>query len=352
MKLKLIIYILLNIAVIIFLSSCSEDPVKPPPEEKHIQVIDSNIFDWEFEMLPGYVIVGISVVDSNKIFLAGNPNTLYYNGTSFTIICQNSSDFSAECVTALDENNVYIGGNDNIFPVSSSKLKKWNGSSIEEIPFPLDSSHGIAYIYIEGINSIWLATNSNKVYHYDGINITTYFIPIPSIYNPSVFKENNGNLFLFGLHPLSGGNDIHSTFKFENNTWQPVTQDTVNVTTELGIRVLQCGNDILRNGRNKIFYFTGISWGNLIETPDIEQQYSISGPSINNFMIFGYHRIFGPKPIYYDGEKLLVQTDFEEPPPIQSIKNVLVYKNGRYYGHFAGDPYNNALIKGKFKNNP
>lgn len=343
--LKPVIQIFLFVSLLFFVS-CSDDTVTPPLVNNQIQIIDSNIIDWEFEMLYNQQIYDIYVKDSNNIYLAGNPNSLYYNGKEFTPI-YTSSDMFPICINGLDENNVFIGGNDYSFPIANSKLKKWNGSTIEDITMPNnDSSGGIDYIYVENINDLWLTTRSNKLYHYNNLNITSYAIPlVNNLRETKIFKYTDGKLYMFGNYLITNGIG-YFVLKYDNSQWQILIKE--NETSDC--RFALCSNDILRTGAKDVYLFNGMSWGNIVEIPEYTTQI-VCGSSKNNFLVFGNFIRYGPFPVYYNGEKLFKQTDFQVPYPIMSTENVFTYKDNKFYGFIAGDPYNNALIKGKFKNN-
>jgi len=324
----------------LFISSCGEDPVRPINGEYQTPVVDSNIFDWEYKMLPGYHIYDLYIEDTSSVFLMGIPSTLYYDGNDFTTIMTSQPSFYPICINGWDRNNVYIGGEN--LSTGHSMLKKWNGSSIEDIPLPQDSSKWIDYIYMEGVNDIWLSTFTNKVYHYDGSNIVTYLLPVESMRLTGIYGDQSGALFLFGLNT----SNIYSSFKFQDNNWMLVKRDTMTESNNLSFRVLQCGADILRTGVNNIFKFVGNEWITHLPAQNMEQ-ISISGASKNDFLVWARGPSFG-MPVYYNGEKFMRQTDFEN-HGLASQKNLFKYKSCVYYGCFPGDLFNNALIIASFK---
>ncbi|MCX6164309.1 MAG: hypothetical protein NTU73_05520, partial [Ignavibacteriae bacterium] len=137
------IFVLLLIVIAISFFSCNKDdnPIKPTPPSDLI--IDSNFFDWKIDTIGG-TLGGLDfyVADTNKIFIPGSLFGIFINNGTIIRINYLSSEqyFQAYCVNGTNENNVYFGGckntpNGKAYP----RLKKWDGSSITNIPLPEDT---------------------------------------------------------------------------------------------------------------------------------------------------------------------------------------------------------------------
>ena len=163
MKVVYLIPLMLISFSLMQMTACNNDenPVVPIIS---IPILDSNVFDWEIDTLYTNTSRDFFVADTSNIFIAGNPYSVYKSGNSIRYINHQDNDFFAFCVNGTDINNVYIGGG--AYYSQRTKLKRWNGISIEDINLPIDSIGRIDRIETISANDIWLSTAKNIIYHY------------------------------------------------------------------------------------------------------------------------------------------------------------------------------------------
>lgn len=283
------LYFLYAVLLTIY-SSCSDgNPIKPK-NEPTANIKDTAMYEWQYIPFDGGgsgIVYDLYAADTDKIFIASYIGNFYYNGENFTLIDHNTYDFIVNVVAGSSENNVYLGGgNPDLNPSNHTRLKKWNGSSIQEIQMPDDSSHFINYIYIKSENDIWISTSTNKIYHFDGVDsITTYYLPFEGLgNNMKIWEGINGELYLIGGRELNPGNRINYVLQFKNNAWSVILSDLeVNSEAELRFVNSVAGNDLLRAGRKYVHYFTPDGWQQIPQMLNLEV-FGIGGKSKEDFI--------------------------------------------------------------------
>ena len=107
-------FILLNLYFVLvsMFFSCSDDGTIVAKKETTPQVKDSSIFEWEYIHFNQWNFYDMYVADTDKIFIAADPGSVFFDGRNFTQIDQNSWDFQPSTVNGYDANNVYFGGHD------------------------------------------------------------------------------------------------------------------------------------------------------------------------------------------------------------------------------------------------
>lgn len=342
--------------IITMFYSCSNDTIVTTKKNTQ-QIKDSSIFDWQFiHFNLWYGINDIYVADTNRIFYAAGSSLFYKDGV--LIIIDNGSNFYAESVAGFNENNVYFGGGG--VGEHGHRLKKWNGSIMQEIPIPADSNTywtAIISIFIVNSNDIWLATNSYRIYHFDGAGIKIYYLPSPLSSNSQFYLDKNGLMILFGSW-VSSELDIFYTFEFLNDKWEYISIDTLT-STSLRDYYGICGEDVLRAGLNSIYYYSKYRWDFLVNMQDSHPQ-QFAGSSRSDFLCTGYTTGLPRfKLYYYNGNEWLWQSNFQPPYEVSGNEFFFAKKGNNYYGAFfpflesstyliIGRP--KEFNKGRFKN--
>ncbi|RPI17622.1 MAG: hypothetical protein EHM58_08550 [Ignavibacteriae bacterium] len=315
------------------------------------QVIDSSFFDWKFIRIPNYSAGEIYVADSNNIFITTATYVYHYKDSIFNIIGYSTAEDQKIYISGSNEKNVYIGGTGGTPVNSFSKIWHWNGETLVDIQLPEDTSQSIRSIYIQDESNVWFSTESVIVYHYDGINIKSYNLPARII--DSKFHIINGVIYLIGNNYFPAEYDLFYSFKFENDSWKIVTEDTViDNNSVMGDRFGTAGDDFLREGKNSLFEFTGYSWNKLFDAPQFEYYHS-AGYSKQEFLIYGFDIFSLPtlKMYYYKNGIWYFQSNYWENIPYGYHEVGLgnfKFVNNVFYGYFPsyGDTY---LIIARYK---
>lgn len=326
--------------------SCSEN--NPINNDNDPSIVDSNLFVWKFDTLQIRPSLGMYIADTNKIFIPGNHYSVYINNGSIQYISHNDNDFAGWSITGTDVNNVYIGGSS--ISQNRSKLKKWNGSAIEDIPMPIDTSNDIYSMEAVSPNDIWIATDKPIVYRYYNQIFYTYRFNNydTNLVTGIIFKDKSGEIFTHFLKYASGENDYVYMFKFENESWVQISKDPIEGKNELQTFIGFSDNKMLYSGKNAIYYFTGNKWEKYI---NLNSKLSGSlwgcGKNETSILFQAEENNFQTYNFYYDGNHFyrIPNNVF----PCQGYMG-MQYKFGRFYVSLEEDWMGNSFLgTAKFK---
>jgi hypothetical protein len=349
MKKTKIIAILL-LLLLLFISSCKDDPVTITEETKQ-KVIDTVMCDWQFIPFNAYGTsneYAIYAADTDKVFITSQPGTFFYNGSTFNLIDNNTPEFFIQYIDGINENNVYLLGSGLAGYITHPRLKKWDGNSAYEIQMPEgDSAKFGGYIYAHSNNDIWIATNCNIVYHFDGNNtVTTYYLPVSGHFNASsIFEGLNNEIYLYGIKIInSESRGIDYIFQYSNGNWLTVYS---NQSLSSGGSFVNVGNDLLGSDDKYIYYLKPNGCYRLFEMVGFTYPSSYAGISKDDFLCNAYRLGIGTDDMYfYRNGKIYRDTSYK-PQGIYYLNNVkcLTLINGYYFGLFESDA--DYLIVGK-----
>lgn len=328
---------LIVLMLIAFSLSCDKDDViVNPPNDP--QILDSNFFDWQYIEINGANIGStMFIADTNKVFIEGFPYSLYYNNGVFQKIYYNDPDFISYTVNGVDKNFILFGGSTE-YPKMNSKLKVWKDNTIINIQMPNDSSQGISYILPISVNELWMATQSNIIYHY--FNNVIYTHKIDSGFKGGYLSyDSYGNLYSFSKKYLNFSDFVLNVSKFENNNWISLLSDTLTQNSELSMMIGKINSTPFRRGKDGVYYFSIISCIKLFSTYGELESNHIGGSNLNNLLLFGWTAIHPNvylKILYYDGKHLYRQNNHIFPED-QYYVTFITNKFGRFYLLYSSD---------------
>lgn len=348
-----ILLLLLLLIIIGCISSCRDEITSSSSINLDSTIKDSSVYDWRFvEFSPGFVY-DLYASDTNQIFIASYSGTYYFNGHNFSQIDINSSEFFVNVLAGEDNNNVYLGGGGIGQFINHSRLKKWNGTSVQEIQMPDDTTLGVSSIFINSSNDIWITTKTNKLYHFDGINnFTDYYLPqIDAFETRGIFKSHDQNLYLLGWVPMN--NLVHYlgksyVFRYENGNWILVFIDSVFNNTELKYDLNIINNDVIRRGQNYVHFFTPSGWQQI--SSFVSFDCTFAGESRYDFISNALSKNGKYDIYFYKSEQWYRDTNYI--PPEQNNYNCVKYScfiKNCYVGFYEYP--GNYLIIGKPKSN-
>jgi hypothetical protein len=292
------------------------------------------------------------VADTNKVFIEADICLLLYDNGVFHNIDYKDPDFFSNTVFGIDANNVFIGGGS--ISTHSSKLKKWNGTDIIDIPMPIDSSVRILDIVPISENELWISTDGNIVHHYINNNFNTYRLN-DNYMSTQLSLENGNTLYTFALKMFNENYYSYNVYEFKNENWMKIYSDSVTWNTELSyIYIGYCNDKLLRSGKSGIYTFSGTNWVRQIQMYGEAIPESAGGNSFNNLLISG-NTIFdntcdwGRKIYYYDGKKLYRQKNHVFQMD-QGFVAAIYYKFGRFYLSYFGDLFHYYFSIATLKN--
>jgi len=324
------------------LISCNkENPITPPPVPS---ILDSNYLDWSFDTIDIKIEYGIFVADTDNIFIPGRPYLININGGLVNYINYNDNDFGSHCITGTNINNVFIGGIS--LSLSKSKLKKWNGSTIEDIALPMDTSSLFNLLAVSE-NDVWMTTTKNIIYHYSNHLITTFRLD-SNFSGGIIFKDNVGNIYSSFYVIKTGDYEYLNIYKFVNDTWVQVSKDSANRNLGIGYFIGFSGDKYLRNNASSIDYFNGTNWEKYINLNGIIRPYISGGGSPEN-ILFQADENYQAYVFYYDGTKF-----YRTPNRIfpDLTFGDMQYKFGRYYLSIEQDWFGKSYLgTGKIRSN-
>jgi hypothetical protein len=311
-------------------------------------IVDSNIFFWHVDTLHMIPTGDFYIADTNNIFVPGEPYALYKKDGIISYIDYKDNSFGCTCVSGSNINNVYFGGIDK--STSKSKLKKWNGNTIMDIPIPFDTMTYIGNIFAISDNDVWMITIRTRINSYilHYVNGSFDIKRLDSDLSGGVFfTDNNGSLFLLAGKPMPDNNYGIYILKLENNNWKVVCNDYINNSSEMGDYIGFSGDKILRGGSSGIYYFTGNNWDKFIGTGNnIAPRFNAAGDSPQNIMFIGLFNEVQTLIFYYDGN-IIYKLPY--PANIYANYSYMKYQSGIFYltTFEGGSP--NYLVTAKLK---
>ncbi|MDD5363208.1 MAG: hypothetical protein PHN88_13855 [Ignavibacteria bacterium] len=329
--LAIFIIYLIAISLSVVLISCNENnPAAPTPIDPIF--IDSGFFNWEYHELAGTNIGYFYIADTNTVFISGFPNAIMYDNGVYTNIYYNDTDFFDASISGYDKNNVFIGGYTSHNSGNKSKLKKWNGNTLIDIPMPDYPSGLVENIMVVSPSELWIPTSEGYIYHYINNVFTTY--NLDSGYRPAyLLKDISGNIRAYSTKYLLNNADdkIINIYILQNNSWLSEYTDTIRKNKELQGLGWHINNTAVRFGKTGFYYYSNNNWikcfGYSGFFPDID-----GGKNISD-ILFYQTELYNPSPrdlYYYDGKKLYRQTNHIVPYGSETVWWI-EYKFGRYY---------------------
>lgn len=324
-------------------SSCSED--NPIVHSNDPIVVDSNLFDWKLDTIQVNPTRYFYVADTNNVFIAGYPYSVHIQNGQVHYINHNDNDFGPYCLNGTSVNNVYIGGLE--ISTGYSKLKRWNGSTIENIVMPADTTHTIMRIETITDNDIWISTQSNTIYHYVNNSFTSYKLE-SSLDQGVIFKDALGNIYTqFDSYTPGVESEIFSIYKFVNDTWIQVYRDSVTNNSEMDFYIGFGGDKMLRTGKTGIYYFNGTEFLTYLHLGSLYTPLIAGASGPDNILFLANEINFQTYIFYYDGKRLFkTPNQYFPSPPNQEIQ----YKFGRFYFLIDISQYENYFGTAKNKN--
>jgi len=325
-----IIYFVLLVIISIFTFSIYSCNKENPTTSNNPGIVDSNIFEWHVDTIHEIPMGDFYVADSNNIFIPGNQKSVYIKNGTVNYIDHNDNNFGCNCVNGSNINNVFFGGTAK--STFRPLLKKWNGSGLIDINVPIDSNTYIANILALSDNDIWMTTPRTSidcfVIHF--LNGSFFYSHLEHTSTGGLlFMDNFGVLYMLSGKPATNNYEYVYVLKYENDTWNKITSDSVSNTSEIGGYIGFSGDKILRGGNSGIYYFTGNSWDRYISVGDnIVPKYIAAGDSPQNIMFIGRLNDQQNYIFYFDGK-----TIYKLPYPTTDNINYtyMKYKSGIFY---------------------
>lgn len=217
--LKIISALLLLYILCISIYSCSNsNPVTPTGADT---TIDSARYNWTNYASP-YNIYGPGtwIRDSNDMFFNDGYYLHFNNGifTQFPI-----KDFYTDFLGGFDRNTGYLIGHSYYLQDSVVRIKKWDGSSFSEIPVGNNKLGQLWTCFFYKPDEIWLADFGNQVKKFNGTDLISYPLNIPS--GDSVIIEkiyfdstvNKLRALTYSLNP-NASNTVY-IYEFNGSAW-------------------------------------------------------------------------------------------------------------------------------------
>jgi hypothetical protein len=347
LKKPLCIAIILTIFSFV-LSSCESDPLIPPVETGGF---DSARYDYTVDTLNQF-IRDIGGVDTNRIYLLTDNSLMIFDGTQYTTHLIPDPTFSPGFLGIVGTNQIYIGGGNNSPQPQSQRLLKWDGVSFSEIDIPNGPQQNISIVYAFSENEIWLCGHESGVTKYDGNSFNHYGLDSDYVIRP-VFKVN-GQVYCYGYKMFGSATyseNYHNIYKFENNNWTRVFQDTTltGEAYDVPIPFWDILNDnLIARLSGNLYQFNGSEYYSVHSTNELSYFYRVGGSSVDNILSFAGS--YPDEGIYHwNGNKWSVEINFPYNPTLHSkiigVENnyyMLLHRQGRQPNIFTFIPKVNA----------
>jgi hypothetical protein len=285
--LKPVLQVFLFVSVLLFVS-CDDDTVKPPPPNTNNPIDTVEKYEWKADTMIGYNFNTIYAADSNHLFIASKPNPFLYDGENFNVININDLSFISAVIKGYDKNNVFLGGGRVNNPYGPAEFKKIEGTNVISYILPNDSSIQISDFLIEGPNQCWIGSSERRPVYYFNNGIFNRYNLDSGVKTESFYKTPNNVLYLFGFRGINSTDTVLSyTYKYTGSAFERLSIDTVNFK-EMGLLVVRCGSDFIRNGKDVFYYFniTTEKWEKLCNTATF-RAISWGGTSKDYIVCFG-----------------------------------------------------------------
>ena len=321
------------------ISSCNNEENSVISNDGSYQ-FDSSRYEWTIFSKNSSFITFDSFSDSN-IFILGAGTLTKFDGSNFTEYIFGSDGLYALTMGGFSNNSIYIGGDDNTLPKNGKpRLKKWNGSSFEEISIsnPLNRQYQISSIFAISDDEIFMGTTRGDIIHYK--NETFEFQRIDSTFIITYFgKDETGNYYCTAqrdrFDSLTTRNlDIYKKVNAVWNWTKVFSEQYVNDVNE--IRPALMNKEFIGFKLNSIRKFTGSSFAEIFK---VDPFYvfiinEMSDTTINTFLIPGkiYNDLSGDiKMFHWNGSKWSKELSFKESDIDGMTISRVKYVNGKYY---------------------
>jgi hypothetical protein len=226
---QLFIFIILNVSFLIF-TACSENSVKPPPEEKLCEITDStsHAVTWRVDTIGVWpsILYDVSAIDEKNVWAVGEIELNKEGTERYNAVKWNGSKYEYYKV-------FYLGGlprldvvlafaEKDIWMFSQDRYSFWNGDSFitknlieSEFKGSTQGAWGVSS------NDFYLVTNRGFITHYDGTSFTLMetgtdisLFEIKGFVDPHTGKQH--------VWALGFENGISVVLKLEDGIWRNV----------------------------------------------------------------------------------------------------------------------------------
>ncbi len=350
------VYLLLIVLCSIFIVSCSEDSPVTPPDGPY--QFDSARYDWSFQSFSTEFLT-FEAIDTTNIFLLGIRALVKYDGFNFNYNYYDDNSFYPLTMGSYDKNNIYIGGDDNSVSSENGKprMKKWNGSTFDEIPIKDSANrhYQISAIQAKGENEIWMGSTRGDLIQYN--NGSFEFLRIDTTFIFTFFgTDEMGNFYSVAQKTVfdSLTSNYLNIYKKVNNAWdwtlvfsEKYTGYDINE-----IQPSRINSEISGFKKNNIMKFTGNTFREIFNIkPFIAYQINqFSDSTFNSFMLPGGNDNSGLKLFNWNGSKWSLEISFGKMNIFGDVFHKISNVNGKYYFIYSDYVFGITYFgKGKIK---
>jgi hypothetical protein len=277
-----------------FCACDKENPVIPPTPPPPPGPDTVSRYIWTMIHFGSYMY-DVYAADTDKIFIVGNAQLLWYNGSSMSSYELYDPQFEVSTVYGYDKNNIFVAGEYVFSPHRLPIIKKITNNAVSSYTIG-DTGSIINDMLVTGPNQAWFSeVQKNKVYFFNNGLVTTYTLyGNDSIKNGIFYLNPSNELFVFAADtydPLAHGTFF--TYKFINGDFVLQRTDCFgNFPCNMSI-IFRCGKDAIMSeyetNRCLTKYFNGTEW---VEHSFLD---SVWGPfykigGISKDSLIGYNR--------------------------------------------------------------
>jgi hypothetical protein len=300
---------LVFIFVICISFSCSEDnnPVTPGGIDT---TLDSSRFFWKTYIYNDAGFYGgVWAKDTDNVFAVNTSGRYIINMNNGTITQTIFPDFNAFLLTGVDNNTAYIFGTNKQSDSTVLMVKKWNGSSFQDITINNKYSIFPAESYFYKSNEIWLVDSKTRLYKFDGLNIVKYNLILPNdtncyiqkIYFDSTVQKLRAVL-LTNLNPSKQDMEfIYFIYDFNGTIWNKVNEFRVPIYDPNMdyIRPKFINGYILNKTKRDLAIYNNYTFLQFVHTYDFNINLGVAGYSKSNILVEGDQPEIQPANKYY-----------------------------------------------------
>ncbi len=289
--------------------SCSKDdnPITPNPIDT---TLDSARFSWKTYIYNDAGFYGgVWAKDTDNIFAVNTSGRYIINMHNGSITQTIFPGFAAFLLMGVDNNTAYIFGTDKESDSTVLRIKKWNGSSFQDVSINNIYSIFPAESYFYKPDEIWLVDPKTKVYKFDGVNITRYNLTLPNdtncyiqkIYFDSTIQKLRA-VVLTNLNPSTLDADfIYYVYDLNGAKWEKISElrlpiyDPQTDYTRLGF----INGFILSRTKRNLKIYNNSFFTAFLQTYNFNINQGVGGYSKSNLLVEGYQPEVSPKDQYY-----------------------------------------------------
>ncbi|MDD5362363.1 MAG: hypothetical protein PHN88_09535 [Ignavibacteria bacterium] len=302
---KAIIYIILLIGSIYFIS-CSED--NPAKIQDPIPGLDTvEYFNWKIDTFY-YQITDVLPIDSTNYFMTFSalPYLKHYKQGTVSNIDLGYPYFRGGPIKAKNENKIYVGGLLYGNGDTRAQLRIVENGKVSSYSVPDDSTRNVGSMFIDKQDNLWLSTDKSP-YKFSNGTFKKFNLGDSLIFC-RFYEDNADQLLAFCVYNI-GYPGIYEVKKIIGDTSATIYTERITSYGQkyYGVENICLNKDIVMSSFHTYFSFGNNTWNPFYSNNDLHFRPALNGTSRNyliSFLDFEYVNGHDNVGLIYDNGKL------------------------------------------------